>query len=44
MVLSVLEGFAREERTGLAWNRGLAGWARWWDVVPGEPGVAQIRG
>lgn len=34
----------REGRTGLAWNCGLAWWARWWDVVLGEAGVTQIRG
>lgn len=34
----------REERTGLAWNCGLAWWARWWGAVLGEAGVAEMRG
>lgn len=34
----------REERTGLAWNCGLAWWARWWDVVLGEARVVRRRG
>lgn len=34
----------REERIGLAWNCGLAQWARWWDVVLREAGVAWTKG
>lgn len=30
----------RVGEAGLAWSRGLAGWARWWDVVPREAGMA----